>query len=108
MDLPFNLDTYHERIERTRTAVDHEGIDAVVVTLPDSINWLSGYDTIGYLWPQALLIEKREGAPVFHTRTTEEPGFRETSWLPDGVFYDIAEEDWATALSRTIAEQLRG
>src|SRR5688572_11503684 len=98
MELPFNLDTYHERIERTRVAVASEGIDAVVVTLPDSINWLSGYDTIGYLWPQALLIEKRDVAPLFHTRTTEEPGFRETSWLSDGVFYDIAEEDWASAL----------
>lgn len=105
MDLPFNLDTYQDRIKRTRESIEREGLDAIVVTLPDSINWLSGYDTIGFLWPQALLIEKGEVQPVFHTRTTEEPGFWETSWLSQGVFYDIAVDDWASALSRTIAER---
>lgn len=105
MELPFSLETYVERVGRSRSSLEESGLDAIVVTLPDSINWVSGYDTIGYLWPQALLIDRREGDPVLHTRTTEEPGFHATSWLSKGVFYDIAVEDWASVLSDTLNER---
>lgn len=103
MELAFDVATYHERIERTRAAARERELDAAIVLLPDSIHWLTGFDTIGYLWPQALLID--DGEPLLHTRTTEEPGFRETSWLADGVFYDIAHERPMDVLARSIHER---
>jgi Xaa-Pro dipeptidase len=105
VQLAFDVATYHERVARVREAVEREGLDAMVVMLPDSINWLTGFDTIGYLWPQALLVDLSGDEPTLHTRTTEEPGFRETSWLADGVFYDIAAERPMEVLARSIRER---
>jgi Xaa-Pro dipeptidase len=105
LQLAFDVATYRERVARTRAAVAEAGLDGLVVMLPDSINWLTGFDTIGYLWPQALLVDGSGDEPVLHTRTTEEPGFRETSWLTDGVFYDIAAERPMEVLARSIRER---
>lgn len=102
MHLAFDVATYGQRIERVRAALAQAELDGLVVMLPDSINWLTGFDTIGYLWPQALLVDRSGDEPVLHTRTTEEPGFRETSWLTDGVFYDIALERPMEVLARSI------
>jgi Xaa-Pro dipeptidase len=102
MQLPFNLDTYRDRVARTRARFVADDLRGVIVTLPDAINWLSGFDTIGYLWSQALIVT-RDGDPLLLTRTTEEPGFHETSWLSEGRFYDIGSEDHVEVL----VEELR-
>lgn len=105
MELAFDLPTYHERVRRARAAMRERGLDALVVTLPDSIHWLSGFDTIGYLWPQTLLIDHSDVEPLLHTRTTEGPGVRATSWLSAPVLYDIATEDPMEVLARSITER---
>lgn len=102
MHLAFDVTTYHERLDRVRRALADQGLDALLVTMPDSIHWLTGYDTIGYLWSQALLVDLDGGEPVLHTRTTEEPGVRETSWLTEPVLYDIATEDPIAVQARTV------
>jgi Xaa-Pro dipeptidase len=105
MQLAFDLPTYHDRVRRTRERLRERGIDGLVVTLPDSIHWLTGFDTIGYLWAQGLLVDLTDDEPILHTRTTEEPGFRETCWLREGVFYDIARVNPIEVLCRTIEER---
>ncbi len=93
MELAFDVATYRERIERVRQVLRERQIDAALVTMPDSIHWLTGFDTIGYLWTQALLVDQSDVEPTLHTRTTEQPGVLATSWLTTGVFYDIAQVD---------------
>lgn len=102
MQLAFDVATYRERIERVRQSLRDQKIDAVLVTMPDSIHWLTGYDTIGYLWTQALLVDQSDTEPTLHTRTTEEPGVKETSWLTTGVFYDIAQVDPMEVQAQTL------
>ena len=92
MFMPFNEGEYRERLQAVRRTFAAQGLDAILVTLPDSLHWLTGYDTIGYLWTQALVIGA-DGEPRFITRTSEEPGFNETSILSEARFYDIATED---------------
>lgn len=107
MQLAFELPVYHERVRRAREAMREQGLDALVVTLPDAIHWLTGFDTIGYLWPQTLLIDGSDGSdgePILHTRTTEEPGVRETSWLSAPVLYDIAAQNPVEVLSSSIVD----
>jgi Xaa-Pro dipeptidase len=103
MLLPFNLDEYAARLRRVRERLAADGLAAAVITLPDSLNWLTGYDTIGYLWTQALIVPA-SGEPVFITRTSEEPGFNETSCLPSAIFYDIATQDVVDLIARAIAD----
>jgi len=106
MDLAFPVHTYHERLGRVLDRMRSEEIDAVLVTMPDNINWLTGYDTLGYLWFQCLLITDRLDEPRFLTRTMESAGVHYTSCIRDARYYDIVSEDpvakvvdWVSELS---------
>lgn len=103
MLLAFNGGEYRERLARFQEALAKTGVDAAVVTLPDSLHWLSGYDTIGYLWTQALVVPT-DGEPVFITRTSEEPGFNETSAFERARFYDISTENVVEIIADTLRE----
>ncbi|HEY8582825.1 MAG TPA: Xaa-Pro peptidase family protein [Capillimicrobium sp.] len=105
MYLPFSLTTYDERVERTRGAIRERDLDAIVVTLPDAITWLTGFDTIGYLWAQSLLVDLSADEPVLHTRTTEMPGALASCWLRAPVFYDITKADPVHVLVETIRQR---
>lgn len=93
MELPFSLNTYADRLLRVQRRVQEQNLAGLVLTLPDTINWLTGYDTIGYLWSQALIITPGNPEPKLVTRTTEGPGVDATSWLRNPRLYDIARED---------------
>jgi Xaa-Pro aminopeptidase len=103
MFMPFNEDEYRQRLAAVRRAFTAAGLEAILVTLPDALHWLTGYDTIGYLWTQALVIGA-EGEPRFITRTSEEPGFNETSILTGARFYDIATEDVVDVIADTVRD----
>jgi Xaa-Pro aminopeptidase len=98
MQLPFSVATYRQRINSVRATMAERGLDGLVTTLPDGIHWLCGFDTIGYLWPQALIIDRTDAEPVLVTRTSEGPGAAATTWLSEVRLYDIARERPADAL----------
>jgi Xaa-Pro dipeptidase len=73
--------------------------------MPDNVNWLTGYDTLGYLWFQCLLVTDRLDEPRFLTRTMESAGVHYTSCIRDARYYDIVSQDpvaivvgWVTEL----------
>ncbi len=105
MQLAFPIETYRRRVERLRTVMAEHGLDGIVVTLPDAIYWLSGFDTIGYLWPQALVLDRSGADPKLVTRTSEGPGAAASSWLSDVRLYDIEAEKPADAISSAIRER---
>jgi Xaa-Pro aminopeptidase len=102
VQLPFDLGTYDDRVRRTRAALREQGLDAIVVTLPDAIFWLTGFDTIGYLWSQSLVVDSSEDEPILHTRTTEMPGALASTWIRSPVYYDIAKVDPVDVLVDTL------
>lgn len=104
MELAFDVGTYGKRVEAAREAMEKHGLDGLVVTLPDAIFWFTGFDTIGYLWSQALLIDRSENGPKLFTRTTEEPGVKQTTFIADPVLYDIARTDPVELLADSIKE----
>lgn len=105
MQSAFSIETYRARIAKVRAAAGAEGLRGVVVTLPDCIHWLTGFDTIGYLWPQALVIDASGDDPVLVTRTSEGPGAAATTFLSDVRLYDIAEERPVDAITRAIRDR---
>lgn len=99
MQLAFPLHTYRERIEDVQRRLTEQDVDAMLVSMPDALFWLSGVDSVGYLWPQALLLPATMGSePVFITRTTEAPGVDAASWLRERRFYDISVTDPVDAI----------
>ncbi len=105
MYLPFPIETYRQRIARLRVLMDDAGIEGLVVTQPDAIFWLCGFDTIGYLWPQALIIDIGESDPRLVTRTTEGPSAHASSWISDLHLYDIAKETPAERIAAGVADR---
>lgn len=104
MLLPFSLATYEDRLTRVRQRIRDADLDGLIITLPDTIHWLTGYDTIGYLWTQALIITPGATEPRLITRTTEGPGVDATSWLRTARLYDIALEDPIEAVVEEVRE----
>lgn len=105
LNLAFPLTTYRERLSDVQRRMRETGLDAMLVTMPDAVFWLAGVDSVGYLWPQALIIAADAGSePSFVTRTTEAPGVDACSWLSQRRFYDIAVTDPVDALIEAISE----
>lgn len=102
MELPFTLPTYDDRLRRVRARMTAQGLDGLVVTMPDVVNWLTGVSSVGYLWPQALVIDSGDGEPEYVTRTTEEPGVHMLSWLRSPRFYDIATQDPIEVIAESV------
>lgn len=100
MQMAFPLHTYKERLADVQKRMATQQLDAMLVSMPDAIFWLTGVDSVGYLWPQALLVPATPGEePVYVTRTTEEPGVDACSWLSERYFYDISEQDPIDAIT---------
>jgi len=104
MDLAFGLDTYAERTARVMKRLAAARIDALIVNMPDNLHYLTGFDSLGYLWYQALLLSPGLDAPTFVTRTTEEPCTWETSCVRRAKFYDIARQDPIKRVAGLLAE----
>ncbi len=89
----FSLATYRERLAKVQARLDGREVDALVVNFPDNINYLTGFDSLGYLWYQALIVSKKIQPALFFTRTSELPCVHELSMIENSVFYDIATQD---------------
>src|ERR687895_423241 len=99
MELAFTLPTYRDRLAKVRSRMSGQGIDGLVLSMPDVVHWLSGVSSVGYLWPQALVVS---GADLTYvTRTTEEPGVHMCSWVTPRV-YDIAVQDPVEVIAETV------
>ena len=44
LDLPFSSDEYAQRLAKTRAEMATLGLDALFVTDPSNMAWLTGYD----------------------------------------------------------------
>lgn len=99
MELAFTLATYRDRLAKVRTGMSGQGIDGLVLSMPDVVHWLTGVSSVGYLWPQALIVSGDDLTYV--TRTTEEPGVHLCSWVTPRV-YDIAVEDPVEVIAGTV------
>ncbi|MET0596996.1 MAG: Xaa-Pro peptidase family protein [Mesorhizobium sp.] len=82
---------FTERQARARQAVREAGFEALIVTSPETIYWLTGRQTAGYFAFQALVLPAR-GAPQLLVRRLEQPGAVANTWLTDIAAYDDGED----------------
>jgi ectoine hydrolase len=84
--LPFSLDEYASRLERTRNAMVDAGIDILIVTDPSNMSWLTGYDGWSFYVHQAVIVSLTDD-PLWWGRPMDAVGCRLTSWLADEFIY---------------------
>ena len=87
----FPREEYARRQALAREGLAAAGLDALVVTGPENIFYLTGQQTPGYYTFQALILPT-EGDPVFLIRQLEYFNFIANTFISDAVVYQDGED----------------
>lgn len=79
-DLPFPITEYEYRLSEVRRNMEKRGIDVMMVSSPENVFYLTGFETTGYTSFQALFIPL-EAEPFIVTRILENTGVQNFSWI---------------------------
>lgn len=79
-ELAFSPAEFKSRVAGVRRRMAALDLDALVVSTPENIYYLSGYNTPGYYMQQCLILPA-SGEPIIVCRGTEEMNVFATSWL---------------------------
>lgn len=90
LEASFPAAEFAERQVRARAAIAASGHEALIVTGPENIYWLTGRQTAGYFAFQALILPV-EGEPVLLVRQLELFGTLANTYLSDIVVYQDAD-----------------
>ena len=79
-ELAFPVAEFEGRLAALNEAIVAGGLDAMVIHIPENINYISGWHTPGYYYPQ-LLIVKSGSKPIIILRALEALGLPVRSWF---------------------------
>lgn len=79
-DLPFSAKEYADRLARTRAEMAARGLEALFVTDPSNMAWLTGYDGWSFYVHQGVLLTL-EGEPIWWGRAMDTIGAQRTTYL---------------------------
>jgi ectoine hydrolase len=89
---PFPRSEYQDRLARVRSKMDEAGLDLLVVTAPDNMNYLSGYDAWSFYVPQTLLVPIADEDPIWVGRGMDSASTRITTYLPEANILSYADD----------------
>jgi len=98
----FTPEEYEARIQKVRELMEIKGLDVLVIHSPENIYYLSGYQTPGYYWYQALILPL-ESAPVFIAPPHEAALIPEFCWIEDSRIYPDTS-DWSQVTAEILKE----
>lgn len=82
-ELLFSREEYATRLKKTKDRMAAEGIDVLVVTEPQNMCYLTGYDAYSFYVVQCVLVAIDSDLPVWIGRFMDAPSARRTTYLPD-------------------------
>jgi Xaa-Pro dipeptidase len=85
-DMTFAAEEYERRIRGLRERMEVRLLDAVVITDPENLMYLTDYQTSGYSFFQALVVPL-DGEPFMITRAMEESNVVERTWVEEARPY---------------------
>jgi len=100
-DMLFPAEEYERRIRELRERMESRLLDAVVITDPGNLMYLTDYQTTGYSFFQALVVPL-EDEPFMITRAMEESNVIHRTWVEHARTYS----DTGDAI-QTLSESLR-
>jgi ectoine hydrolase len=80
-ELPFSQEEFDTRLAKARQAMTAKGYDALFVTDPSNMAWLTGYDGWSFYVHQGVLLT-HDKAPVWWGRAMDAVGAGLTTYLP--------------------------
>ncbi|MBC58665.1 MAG: ectoine hydrolase DoeA [Confluentimicrobium sp.] len=78
----FTPDEYAARLAATRAAMEARGLDALIVSDPSNMAWLTGYDGWSFYVHQCVIVGPT-GAPVWFGRGQDANGAMRTCYMAD-------------------------
>ncbi|MBB5021137.1 ectoine hydrolase [Desulfurispira natronophila] len=79
-DMTFPFEEYERRLRELRERMEQRLLDAVIISDPENLMYLTDYQTTGYSYFQALVVPL-EGEPFMITREVEESNVFARTWL---------------------------
>lgn len=102
----FSQAEFADRQTRARAALQASGQEAIIVSGPETIYWLTGRQTAGYFAFQALILPA-EGEPTLLVRQLELFGTVANTWLEEIVAYQDGENPVDALISLVLAKKIR-
>lgn len=95
-----------DRVGRARAALREAGLDALLLFSQESLHYLTGYDTTGYVFFQAAVLTADDTPITLLTRRPDLAQARDTSTIEDiRIWYDAVDADPAGELRAIVAEK---
>lgn len=88
--IPFSAAEYAMRLHKTRIAMARRGLDALFVTDPSNMAWLTGYDGWSFYVHQGVIVLP-DGDPIWWGRAQDANGARRTVWMSDIRVFSYAD-----------------
>jgi Xaa-Pro dipeptidase len=96
------MEEYQRRLNELRARMSEAGLDAMITTTPENICYLSGFESVGHYYFNALVVPL-EGEPFMVPRLLEDSGVQYYTWVeisrpyqdgvdPMGVLHDALDE----------------
>ena len=101
-DLAFPMEEYKRRLSDLRARMREHGIDAMMTTTPENICYLSGFESVGHYYFNALVVPI-EGEPFMVPRFLEDSGVQYYTWVELSHPYKDSE-DPMEVLHKALAE----
>jgi Xaa-Pro dipeptidase len=86
----FSEDEYAERLRKIRQSMASRELDALLVTGPENITYLTGYTTPGYHIFQCVIVPI-DGPLTFVVRNTERTNIPDLPWIGGSVAIGVAD-----------------
>lgn len=90
--LAFEREEYLARIENTKLRMMQFGLDALLVSDPANMNYLTGYDGWSFYTPQVVVVALALDEPICIVRGIDLNGARVTTFLDDGSLIGYPDE----------------
>src|SRR5262245_41081235 len=106
MALHFQRSEFDARLARARAALQREKLDAIVLFAQESLYYLTGFDTSGFVFFQCALLTAGADEIVLLTRRPDLEQARRTSIITDiRLWYDGEGADPSEELKAILAEK---
>lgn len=104
MALHFSSQEFEQRLQGTTASIKERGLDGLLMFRQESMYYLTGYDTFGYVFFQCLFLDA-DGRLVLLTRAPDLRQARHTSIIEDiRIWVDRADANPAEQLRDILAE----
>lgn len=105
MPLHFDAKEFAERRVRSCSALAEQGLDGLLIFRQESMYYLTGYDTFGYVFFQCLLLEA-DGRTTLLTRAPDLRQAQQTSDISDiRIWVDLPDANPAEILREILEER---